>query len=74
MRHYPETLRFLVAYLIYNDAVQAVIALAAQFGSDELKISMADLTRRDSHGAVRRVLRSRSCSIGLPDGSGPSPR
>ena len=44
MRHYPQTLRFLVAYLLYNDAVQAVIALAAQFGSDELKISMADLT------------------------------
>ena len=44
MRHYPQTLRFLVAYLIYNDAVQAVITLAAQFGNDELKISMADLT------------------------------
>ncbi len=44
MRGYPQTLRFLVAYLVYNDAVQAVIALAAQFGSDELKISMQDLT------------------------------
>src|ERR1700678_731401 len=44
MRHYPQTLRFLVAYLLYNDAVQAVIALSAQFGSDELKISMTDLT------------------------------
>ena len=44
MRHYPQTLRFLIAYLIYNDAVQAVITLAAQFGNDELKISMADLT------------------------------
>ncbi|MGB6942295.1 MAG: MFS transporter [Bryobacteraceae bacterium] len=44
MRHYPQTLRFLVAYLLYNDAVQAVIALSAQFGSDELKISMEDLT------------------------------
>jgi len=44
MRHYPETLRFLVAFLLYNDAVQAVITLAAQFGNDELKISMADLT------------------------------
>jgi MFS transporter, UMF1 family len=43
-RRYPETLRFLVAYLLYNDAVQAVITLAAQFGSDELKISMEDLT------------------------------
>ncbi len=44
MRHYPQTLRFLVAYLLYNDAVQAVIALSAQFGSDELKMPMADLT------------------------------
>jgi MFS transporter, UMF1 family len=44
MRHYPQTLRFLIAYLLYNDAVQAVIALAAQFGSDELKMPMADLT------------------------------
>ena len=44
MRVYPETLRFLIAYLLYNDAVQAVITLAAQFGSDELKISMEDLT------------------------------
>lgn len=44
MRHYPQTLRFLVAYLLYNDAVQTVIAVSAQFGSDALKISMADLT------------------------------
>jgi UMF1 family MFS transporter len=44
MRHYPQTLRFLIAYLIYNDAVQTVITLSAQFGSDELKISMSDLT------------------------------
>ena len=44
MRHYPQTLRFLVAYLLYNDAVQAVIALASQFGSEELKMPMADLT------------------------------
>src|SRR5580658_1697143 len=44
MRHYPQTLRFLIAYLLYNDAVQTVIAVSAQFGSDELKISLADLT------------------------------
>lgn len=44
MRRYPQTLTFLIAYLLYNDAVQAVIALAAQFGSDELKIGMSDLT------------------------------
>ncbi len=44
MRRYPQTLRFLLAYLIYNDAVQTVITLAAQFGNDELKLPMADLT------------------------------
>jgi len=44
MRHYPQTLRFLLAFLLYSDAVQAVIALSAQFGSDELKMSMTDLT------------------------------
>ncbi len=44
MRQYPQTLLFLIAFLIYNDAVQAVISLAAQFGNDELKIPMADLT------------------------------
>lgn len=44
MRAYPQTLRFLLAYLLYNDAVQTVITLAAQFGNDELKIPMADLT------------------------------
>ena len=44
MRGYPETLTFLAAYLLYNDAIQTVIALATQFGSDELKIPPAQLT------------------------------
>lgn len=44
MRAYPQTLVFLVAYLLYNDAIQAVITLAGQFGSDYLKIPMASLT------------------------------
>jgi MFS transporter, UMF1 family len=44
MRRYPQTLRFLIAFLLYSDAVQAVIALSAQFGGDELKMSMTDLT------------------------------
>jgi UMF1 family MFS transporter len=44
MMNYPQTLTFLLAYLLYNDAIQTVITLSAQFGSDELKISMADLT------------------------------
>jgi UMF1 family MFS transporter len=44
MRRYPQTLTFLIAYLVYNDAVQAVITLSGQFGSDELKIPMGTLT------------------------------
>jgi UMF1 family MFS transporter len=44
MRNYPQTLTFLIAYLIYNDAIQTVITLATQFGNDELKIPMSSLT------------------------------
>jgi MFS transporter, UMF1 family len=44
LRRYPQALLFLAAYLTYNDAIQAVITLAAQFGNDELKISMSNLT------------------------------
>ena len=33
---YPHTLLFLVAYLLYNDGIQTVIALSAQFGAQEL--------------------------------------
>lgn len=44
MRRFPETMKFLAAYLLYNDAIQAVIALATQFASDELKIPMSNLT------------------------------
>jgi UMF1 family MFS transporter len=44
IRRYPQTLLFLLAYLVYNDAIQAVIALSAQFGYDELKIPIAMLS------------------------------
>jgi MFS transporter, UMF1 family len=44
VRKLPMTLLFLIAYLLYNDAIQAVITLAGQFGSDYLKIPMAHLT------------------------------
>ena len=44
MGHYPQTLTFLIAYLIYNDAIQAVITLAGQYGSDYLKIPLESLT------------------------------
>jgi UMF1 family MFS transporter len=42
--HLPMTLTFLVAYLLYNDAIQAVIALSGQYGADYLHIPMGQLT------------------------------
>jgi len=44
MPKYPQTLTFIVAFLLYNDAIQTVIALASQFGHDELKIPVSQLT------------------------------
>ncbi len=41
---FPETLLFLVAYLLYNDGIQAVIALTAQFGGQELGLPLSSLT------------------------------
>jgi len=43
-RRYPQTLLFLVAYLIYNDAIQTVLAVAGQFGSDGLGMPIAQVT------------------------------
>jgi MFS transporter, UMF1 family len=43
-RRYPQTLLFLVAYMIYNDAIQTVLAVAGQFGSDALGIGIPQLT------------------------------
>ena len=40
---YPQTLLFLVAYLLYNDGIQTVIALSSQFGSQELGIGESSL-------------------------------
>ncbi len=41
---YRHTLLFLLAYLFYNDGIQTIIALAAQFGSEELKLDTGTLT------------------------------
>ena len=41
--NYPQTLLFLVAYLLYNDGIQTVIALSAQFGSEELGMTADEL-------------------------------
>ena len=43
-RAYPQTVLFLVAYLIYNDGIQTVITLSSQFGQEELGLSISTLT------------------------------
>ncbi|MCU1337116.1 MAG: Permease of the major facilitator superfamily-like protein [Bryobacterales bacterium] len=43
-RRYPQTLLFLAAYMIYNDAIQTVLAVAGQFGTDALGIPISQLT------------------------------
>ncbi|GGL12239.1 MFS transporter [Mangrovihabitans endophyticus] len=43
LRAYPLTLYFLLAYLIYNDGVQTIIALASQFGTEELHLEQSTL-------------------------------
>jgi UMF1 family MFS transporter len=43
LRAYPLTLFFLVAYLVYNDGIQTVIALASQFGTEELRLEQSTL-------------------------------
>lgn len=44
-RQYPQTLLFLMAYLLYNDGIQAVIALASVFGAEELKLEQSTLVQ-----------------------------
>jgi len=44
IRRFPQTLLFLVAYLVYNDGIQTVINMATQFGSEELKLPLKTLT------------------------------
>lgn len=45
IRLYPQALLFLVAFLLYNDGIQTVIALSSQFGADQLNMSMGSLTK-----------------------------
>ncbi|RIK53775.1 MAG: MFS transporter [Chloroflexi bacterium] len=42
---YPHSLLFLIAYLLYNDGIQTVISLSAQFGAEELDMSTASLVQ-----------------------------
>jgi UMF1 family MFS transporter len=42
---YPQTLLFLIAYLIYSDGIQTVISLASEFGHQELGLPLTTLTQ-----------------------------
>jgi UMF1 family MFS transporter len=42
-RKYPETLRYLIAYLIYNDGIQTVIVVATLFAASELGATASTL-------------------------------
>ena len=42
---YPQTLRFLIAYLIYNDGIQTVIVVSTLFASEELGIPTETLVQ-----------------------------
>lgn len=42
--NYPKTLFFIIAYIFYNDGVQAVIVVSSQFGQETLNLSISSLT------------------------------
>ncbi len=44
-RKYPQTLRFLVAYLIYNDGIQTVIVVSTLFAAEELGLATSTLVQ-----------------------------
>lgn len=43
LRHYPQTLLFLVAFLLYSDGIQTVTSISTQFGQEEIGLGMQDL-------------------------------
>ena len=43
LRNFPLTLRFLLAFLVYNDGVQTVISQASLYGSQELGLGQSTL-------------------------------
>jgi len=44
MRGFPNTMKFLIAYLLYNDGIQTVLVESADFGAHELNIPVTQLT------------------------------
>src|SRR5258706_3982565 len=43
VRQFPQTMTFLIAYLLYNDAIQTVLTLVGTFGQQELHIEQRPL-------------------------------
>lgn len=43
IKKYPETFKFLIAYLLYNDGIQTVIALSGTYAIVELALGETDL-------------------------------
>jgi UMF1 family MFS transporter len=43
LRNHPQTMLFLIAYLLYNDGVQAVVTFASQFGIHELDLTQSTM-------------------------------
>jgi UMF1 family MFS transporter len=43
LRQYPLTLWFLAAYLLFNDGVQTIIGVSAQYGAEELDLAQTTL-------------------------------
>jgi len=43
LRRYPDLMRFLLAYLLYNDGIQTIIAVAAIFAKEELNLSTTSI-------------------------------
>jgi UMF1 family MFS transporter len=43
LRRFPQTLLFLVAFLLYSDGIQTVTSISTQFGQEEVGLSMEDL-------------------------------
>ncbi|MBB2899502.1 UMF1 family MFS transporter [Kineococcus radiotolerans] len=43
LRRYPQVLRFLLAYLVFNDGIQTVIAAASVYGQEELGFDQPQL-------------------------------
>ena len=48
IRKYPETLKFLIAYLFYNDGIQTVIAISGTYAILELKLTEISLVLQRS--------------------------